>query len=90
MELLSIPLTIVSFSVLGFYLQSGYKLPPKTISFVFLICGFIVVSFIGVDTRLISIMHFSVFLNNCLQGLVLGVFARVLYKILQVKKSPSK
>lgn len=90
MELLSIVVTIVSFSVVGFFLHSGNKLPPKTISFVLLVCGFIVVSFIGVNTRLISVMQFSVFLNNCLQGLVLGVFARVLYKIIQVKKIQSK
>ncbi|MDP3581047.1 MAG: hypothetical protein Q8S39_03865 [Ignavibacteria bacterium] len=90
MEMFSVVTTIAIFIVVGFYLQIGFKLPPTLLTLFSLGCGFIVASSVGVNVKLISVMQVSVFLNNCLQGLVLGVFARVAYKLLQVKKSLSK
>jgi hypothetical protein len=86
METISMLATVLLFAIVGFYLRSGFNLPPTTISFILLVSGFVVVSYTGVTIKLISIMQFSIHLNNCLQGLVLGISARVFLKYLHVKR----
>jgi hypothetical protein len=86
MEILSLVLSLLVFASIGFYLQSGFKLSPTFLTLFSLGCGFIVVSSIGVNTRLISMWGVSIFLNHSLLGLLMGVSARVLIRFWKSRK----
>lgn len=86
MELLSLVLTLLVFSSLGFYLPSGFKLPLTLLTLISLGGGIVVVSSIGVGTKLVSIMGVSIFLNHSLVGLLLGVSMRIILRYWKFKK----
>jgi surface polysaccharide O-acyltransferase-like enzyme len=68
------------FAIIGYFLAK--KLPEPKRGFTWIIClGILVISgYIGVNTRLIDISGFTLFLNNSLQGFVFGILSGWLMK----------
>ncbi|MBW6474813.1 MAG: hypothetical protein K0B14_16920 [Anaerolineaceae bacterium] len=68
------------FAIIGYLLAK--KLPEPKRGFTWVIClGILVIAGnIGVNTRLIDISGFTLFLNNSLQGFVFGVLSGWLMK----------
>lgn len=79
-------LVMLLFSLIGFNLKSFSKPNPSIGRLVVLLLILPVVSYVGVDAKLISLFDHSIYLNNCLQGLVLGIIARIIFNILLMKK----
>lgn len=85
MEIISYAFTVVAFAVMGFYSKIGLKISASAISVVLLVLALAVSLFIGVDTKIISLMKFSILLSNVLQGFILGILASVLLKLYRNK-----
>ncbi|MFA7420084.1 MAG: hypothetical protein WCZ90_10405 [Melioribacteraceae bacterium] len=80
-------LTMLLFGLIGFNLKSFSKPNPSIGRFVVLLLILPIVTYVGVDTKLISIFEHSVYINNCLQGLVLGAIARMIFNFLKIKNA---
>lgn len=80
-------LAMLLFGLIWFNLKIFSKPNPSIGRFLVLLLILPAVTYVGVDTKLISLSEHSVYLNNCLQGLVLGAIARMIFNFLKLKKA---
>jgi sugar phosphate permease len=73
-------ITTFIFAVLGVLLSHKFPLPKRTFVWVLLILSAIIMGFTGSNVRLVAIFGFAIYLNCCLQGLVLGVLVGLFYR----------
>ena len=80
MELFNVLFTYTSFGIIGFFIAKKFKQPSSFIDWVMLIFLFLLLSFVGIQTLIISILQFTIYLNNALVGLGIGIVSRFIYR----------
>ncbi len=73
-------LTVVLFGVIGWLILRKANKPSSPWILLVIIASTVVVRYIGVNARLIQVGDFSIFLNDCLQGLGFGVIIALALK----------
>ena len=77
---LSSVLVMLVFAVLGWLAFRKSAAPRKWWIWLLLLTATLLAGQVGVDSRIISISGFEVYLNDCLQGLGFGVLAGLLIR----------
>jgi hypothetical protein len=79
-ELFNVLFTYTVFGIMGFFIAKKIKQPSSVIHWVMLISLFLLLSFVGTQTRIISILQFTIYLNLSLVGLGIGILLRFFYR----------
>ncbi len=80
MELLTVMLTYAGFGIAGFVISKKFRQPTAILHWAFIILLFVILSFVGRQTRVISVFQFVIYLSTCLVGLGIGVLTRFIYR----------
>ena len=69
------------FSVIaGIFVARRLSVPSRTYVWLLLLFLFVIVGKVGINTKIISINEFSIFLNYTLQGILFGVIVGFLFR----------
>ena len=68
------------FAVVGYLVAKKLPEPKRGFVWVIWLAILVISGYIGMDTQLVNIMGASIFLNNCLQGLIFGLLSSWLMK----------
>jgi hypothetical protein len=80
MELFNLLFTYIVFGIIGFIIAQKLKQPTSFLHWTLAILLFLISNFVGIDTRVISIFQFTIYLNNSLVGLGIGILSRFIYR----------
>jgi len=80
MELFNLLFTYIVFGIIGFIIAQKLKQPTSFLHWTLAILLFLISNFVGIDTRVISIFQFTIYLNNSLVGLGIGIITRLIYR----------
>jgi len=80
MELFNLLFTYTVFGIIGFIIAKKFRQPSSFIHWVMLILLLLILDFVGIQTRIISILQFAIYLNNALVGLGIGIVSRFIYR----------
>lgn len=84
-EIISRLITSLIFAVLGYVISSKVPPPKTSMSWLFCIIVLVLSGYIMVNGKLISVLGFTIYINNLLQGMLFGLIAGFI-----IRKSPSK
>lgn len=80
MELFNLLFTYTVFGIIGFVIAKKFRQPTSFLHWTLAILLFLISNFVGIDTRVISIFQFTIYLNNSLVGLGIGILSRFFYR----------
>jgi len=80
MEIFNLLFSYTVFGIIGFIISKKLKQPASFLHWAAIILLFLFSNFVGVDTRIISIFQFTIYLNNSLVGLGIGILLRFIYR----------
>ncbi len=80
MELFNLLFTYTVFGIIGFIVAKKFRQPTSFLHWAAVILLFLISNYIGINTRIISISQFAIFLNNILVGLGIGIITRFIYR----------
>ena len=80
MELFNLLFTYTVFGIMGFFIAKKFRQPNNFVHWIVIILLILIFSFVGIQTRVISIFSFVIYLNSCIAGLGLGIITRFIYR----------
>jgi hypothetical protein len=88
--LLSTLATYMVFGWLGYVWAKGIRMPTRLVDWVLWLIAFLLAGSIGVQTRLVDIFGFTIFADDLLQALVLGILINFLLRLARPELAQAK
>jgi hypothetical protein len=78
--------TLLVFAACGVVIARRFKQPVALLTWVALVVGIVVASYVGTHTRLLSVFGFDVYLNRALQSLGIGIVVGLLIRMAMARR----